>query len=53
VHATGGALNPHDDTGPYNYYNPWWHPYYRREGLHTLQSVTKTITSVSGMAGRW
>ena len=41
-----GALNPHDETGPYNYYNPWWHPYYRREGLHTLQSVTKTITSV-------
>jgi CubicO group peptidase (beta-lactamase class C family) len=41
-----GALNPHDPTGPYNYYNPWWHPYYRKEGLHTLQSVTKTITSV-------
>ena len=41
-----GALNPHDETGPYNYYNPWWHPYYRKEGLHTLQSVTKTITSV-------
>src|SRR5688572_6387772 len=41
-----GALNAHDETGPYNYYNPWWHPYYRREGLHTLQSVTKTITSV-------
>jgi CubicO group peptidase (beta-lactamase class C family) len=46
IHATGGALNAHDETGPYNYYNPWWHPYYRREGLHTLQSVTKTITSV-------
>jgi len=46
VHATGGALNAHDETGPYNYYNPWWHPYYRREGLHTLQSVTKTIASV-------
>ena len=46
MHATGGALNPHDETGPYNYYNPWWHPYYRREGLHTLQSVTKTITSI-------
>jgi CubicO group peptidase (beta-lactamase class C family) len=41
-----GALNPHDETGPYNYYNPWWHPFYRREGLHTLQSVTKTIASV-------
>ena len=44
VHVTG-ALNPHDESGPYNYYNPWWHPYYRRGDLHTLQSVTKTITS--------
>jgi CubicO group peptidase (beta-lactamase class C family) len=41
-----GPLNAHDVTGPYNYYNPWWHPYYRRGDLHTLQSVTKTITSV-------
>jgi CubicO group peptidase (beta-lactamase class C family) len=40
------ALNPHDPGGPYNYYNPWWHPYYRRGQLHSLQSVTKTITSV-------
>ena len=41
-------LNAHDATGPYNYYSPWWHPYYRGGGgdLHTLQSVTKTITSV-------
>src|SRR5678816_2318939 len=40
VHATGGALNAHDETGPYNYYNPWWHPYYRREGclLYTSPS---------------
>ena len=45
VHVNG-ALNPHDETGPYNYYNPWWHPYYRRGDLHTLQSVTKTIASV-------
>jgi CubicO group peptidase (beta-lactamase class C family) len=44
VHVNG-ALNPHDETGPFNYYNPWWHPYYRRGDLHTLQSVTKTITS--------
>jgi CubicO group peptidase (beta-lactamase class C family) len=40
------GLNPHDPAGPYNYYNPWWHPYYRRGELHSLQSVTKTITSV-------
>jgi CubicO group peptidase (beta-lactamase class C family) len=43
---TPGALNPHDPSGPYNYYNPWWHPYYRGGDLHTLQSVTKTITSI-------
>jgi len=40
------ALNAHDPTGPFNYFNPWWHPFYRRGTLHTLQSVTKTITSV-------
>ncbi len=40
------ALNPHDPGGPYNYFNPWWHPYYRRGELHSLQSVTKTVTSV-------
>jgi CubicO group peptidase (beta-lactamase class C family) len=39
-------LNAHDATGPYNYYNPWWHPYYQGGDLHTLQSVTKTVTSV-------
>ncbi len=41
-----GALNAHDFGGPYNYFNPWWHPFYQRGDLHTLQSVTKTITSV-------
>ena len=30
-------LNAHDATGPYNYYSPWWHPYYRGGDLHTLQ----------------
>lgn len=43
-HAT--VLRSHDRTGPYNYFSAWWHPYYRRGELHTLQSVTKTITSV-------
>ena len=41
-----GALNSHHPTGPYNYFNPWWHPFYRRGDLHSLQSVTKTVTSV-------
>ena len=40
------GLNALDPGGSYNYYNPWWHPYYRRGDLHSLQSVTKTITSV-------
>lgn len=40
------ALNARDPSGPYNYFNSWWHPFYRRGELHTLQSVTKTITSV-------
>ncbi|MDH3519063.1 MAG: beta-lactamase family protein [Myxococcales bacterium] len=29
--------------GPYNYYDPDWHPYYRRGGLHTMQSVSKSV----------
>jgi CubicO group peptidase (beta-lactamase class C family) len=41
-----GPLNAHDPSGPYNYFNPWWHPFYRRGELHSLQSVTKTITSI-------
>jgi len=41
-----GPLNAHHPTGPYNYFNPWWHPFYRRGDLHTMQSVTKTVTSV-------
>lgn len=43
---TRSGLNQHDPGGPYNYYNPWWHPFYRRGELHSLQSVTKTITSI-------
>lgn len=39
-------LNSHDLTSPYNYFSPWWHPTWRRGDLHTLQSVTKTVTSV-------
>jgi len=40
------GLNQLDPGGPYNYYNDWWHPYYHGSELHSLQSVTKTITSV-------
>ncbi|MEM6414695.1 MAG: serine hydrolase domain-containing protein [Pseudomonadota bacterium] len=31
---------------PFDYANPKWHPYYHDTDLHTLQSVTKSITSV-------
>lgn len=31
--------------GPYNYYDPDWHPYYRDQPLHTMQSVSKSVTS--------
>jgi len=39
-------LNAGDLSGPYNYYSSWWHPWYQRGELHSLQSVTKTITSI-------
>jgi CubicO group peptidase (beta-lactamase class C family) len=31
---------------PYNYYSTDWHPYYQGGELHTLQSVTKSVTSL-------
>jgi CubicO group peptidase (beta-lactamase class C family) len=31
--------------GIYNYYDPAWHPYYKRTALHTMQSVSKSVTS--------
>ena len=40
------ALRLHHPTGAFNYFNTWWHPYYRRGELHTLQSVTKTVVSM-------
>lgn len=30
----------------YNYDHPEWHPYYKGTSLHSLQSVTKSVTSV-------
>ena len=29
----------------YNYYNPEWHPFYQDTNLHTIQSVSKSVTS--------
>jgi CubicO group peptidase (beta-lactamase class C family) len=31
--------------GPYNYYDPDWHPFYKHGPLHTMQSVSKSVTS--------
>ncbi len=42
---TKGPLNARL-TGPYNYFDPAWHPYYHGTDLHTMQSVSKTVTSV-------
>lgn len=41
------ALNDQHPTGPHNYFSAWWHPYYRDGDLHTLQSITKTVTSIA------
>src|SRR6202162_3891875 len=42
---TQGPLNARL-TGRYNYFDPAWHPYYHGTDLHTMQSVSKTVTSV-------
>jgi len=33
-------------AGRYNYFDSFWHPYYHGTDLHTMQSVTKTVTSI-------
>ena len=43
---TVGPLNAHR-TGPYNYFDPEWHPYYHGTDEHTMQSVSKSVTSVT------
>jgi CubicO group peptidase (beta-lactamase class C family) len=42
---TRGPLNAHL-TGAYNYFDPAWHPYYHGTDLHSMQSVSKTVSSV-------
>jgi CubicO group peptidase (beta-lactamase class C family) len=41
-----GPLN-HDLHGPYNYFSTEFHPFYQGSNLHTMQSVSKTVTSVT------
>jgi hypothetical protein len=43
---TRGPLNAHL-TGPYNYFDPDWHPYYHGTDEHTMQSVSKSVTSIT------
>src|ERR1700757_3220505 len=40
-----GPLNART-IGRYNYFDPYWHPYYHGTDLHTMQSVSKTVTSI-------
>jgi CubicO group peptidase (beta-lactamase class C family) len=41
------------EPGLYNYYDPDWHPYYRKGPFHTMQSVSKSVTStLIGIAKR-
>jgi CubicO group peptidase (beta-lactamase class C family) len=42
---TKGPLNARL-TGPYNYFDSNWHPFYYGTDMHTMQSVSKTVTSV-------
>lgn len=42
--ALSAPYEPVDD--PYDYDSPDWHPYYRGTELHSLQSVSKSITSI-------
>ena len=41
-----GPLN-HDLHGPYNYFSTEFHPFYRVSNMHTMQSVSKTVTSIT------
>ena len=43
---TKGPLNARL-TGRYNYFDPAWHPYYHGTDEHTMQSVSKTVTSAT------
>ncbi|MCZ6598054.1 MAG: serine hydrolase [Planctomycetota bacterium] len=39
--SAGRDLTPHQ----YNYFHPDWHPFHQGTKLHTMQSVTKSVTS--------
>ena len=35
-----------EEPGIWNYHDAKWHPFYQGSSLHTLQSVTKSVTSI-------
>jgi CubicO group peptidase (beta-lactamase class C family) len=39
-----GPLNPHL-TGPYNCFDPHWHPYHHGTRAHSMQSISKSVTA--------
>ena len=44
---TPGPLVVNSRGGPYNYFNAFWHPYFKDTQLHSMQSVTKSIVSAA------
>ncbi len=45
----GCGYNTCEDStafGEYNYFHPFWHPYYKNREVHTLQSISKSISSL-------
>ena len=44
---TPGPLVVNSPGGPYNYFNAFWHPYFKDTQLHSMQSVTKSIVSAA------
>jgi CubicO group peptidase (beta-lactamase class C family) len=47
-HDYAARFDPKRDGAPglYNYYDPRWHPFWQGGPLHTLQSVSKSVTSL-------
>ncbi len=41
-----GPLNPHL-TGPYNYFDPAFHPYFQGTDQHSMQSISKSVTATT------
>lgn len=37
--------SPDQKRGPYNYHDPEWHPFRQGTSLHTMQSISKSVTA--------